>query len=94
MPRFRRIHIKSPSKMQNAKKNNLRKISKNLEYKKDLHNVFEEFEYSFTLIQKKLSIIHTYYILKVFEKVINFHSGGQTWYHFACRELSRLKFVS
>ena len=37
------------------KKQLKRKIFKNLEYKKDLHNMFEESEYSVTLIKNELS---------------------------------------
>ena len=42
-------------KCRTHKKQLKRKIFKNLEYKKDLHKMFEESEYSFTLIKKELS---------------------------------------
>ena len=42
-------------KYKTHKKQLKRKIFRNLEYKKDLYNMFEESQYSFTLIKKKLS---------------------------------------
>ena len=50
------IHkIKIGNMCKTHKKQLKRKIFKNLECKKDLHNMLEESEYSFTLIKKELS---------------------------------------